>query len=216
VVAVYLATVAVFSVLLGWLFQSVIGGEAARAAGQTGHLVPHWLAFTCAIIITVLMAWHVYRSLRMRYRVGPAETSDAPKLRFDVQGMTCGNCVAHVENAVEGVEGVQAVSVDLEEGRALVAGSPDPSAVEAAIREAGYEASYLGEEQPMQCEYAVEGMTCKNCAMHVEKAVRDVKGVDSCVVDLEGKRARVQGEDFDRDAVARAIEEAGYEARPTQ
>ena len=116
-----------------------------------------------------------------------------------MRGMTCGNCVAHVKNAIEDLDGVEAVSVDLEDGRALVAGSPDPQAVERAVSEAGYEA---------------ECMTCKNCAMHVEKAARGVSGVESCVVDLEDGRATVRGEEFDREAVANAIEEAGYEARP--
>jgi copper ion binding protein len=158
----------------------------------------------------------VFRSLRMRFGAGPAEMTQGTKLRFSVRGMTCGNCVAHVKSAVEDVAGVEAVSVDLQDGRALVAGSPEPRAVEEAVREAGYEAEYEGEEQPMQCEYDVAGMTCKNCAMHVEKAAKEVQGVDACAVDLESGRARVQGQDFDEGAVADAIEEAGYEARPAR
>ena len=35
------------------------------------------------------------------------------KLKFDVTGMTCSACQAHVEKAVKAVDGVSAVSVNL-------------------------------------------------------------------------------------------------------
>jgi copper chaperone CopZ len=59
-----------------------------------------------------------------------------------VRGMTCGNCVKHVEQALRGVAGVQAVQVDLKGGTARVTHAPGVSidAMVAAIDEAGYEA----------------------------------------------------------------------------
>lgn len=39
---------------------------------------------------------------------------------FEVVGMSCGNCVRHVTHALEGVEGVSNVEVNLENGLAKV------------------------------------------------------------------------------------------------
>lgn len=62
----------------------------------------------------------------------------------DVTGMTCGNCVAHVTEAIEEVPGVLNVSVELRTGEAspvtVVTNTPlDEAAVRSAVDEAGYE-----------------------------------------------------------------------------
>ena len=62
-------------------------------------------------------------------------------LTFDVQGMTCDNCVHHVTQAVEGVQGVTAVKVSLAEKSARVEGDFDERKVVEAIEEEGYEAA---------------------------------------------------------------------------
>ncbi len=63
---------------------------------------------------------------------------------FLVTGMTCGHCVASVRGELSEVAGVTAVEVDLVAGgtsRVTVSSeSPlNPSAIDAAVREAGYE-----------------------------------------------------------------------------
>jgi copper chaperone len=60
--------------------------------------------------------------------------------RFDVDGMTCGHCVAAVSDEVGAVDGVTAVRVDLESGALEVESlAPlDRAAVAAAVEEAGY------------------------------------------------------------------------------
>lgn len=59
---------------------------------------------------------------------------------FDVEGMTCGHCVAAVDAEVAGVAGVTAVRVDLASGSLEVdsLAGVDPAAVAAAVEEAGY------------------------------------------------------------------------------
>jgi len=58
----------------------------------------------------------------------------------------------------------------------------------------------------------IEGMVCMNCVKHVDKALREVQGVQNVTVSLENKSAQVQlGQDV-TDAVLRtAVEDAGYE-----
>jgi len=57
-----------------------------------------------------------------------------------VRGMTCGNCVHHVEQALRAVAGVTAVAVDLATGAVRISHGPtlDLTAVLTAIDDAGY------------------------------------------------------------------------------
>ncbi len=62
---------------------------------------------------------------------------------LEVRGMTCGNCVRHVEEVLKGLEGVGGVRVVLGEGKAFVQHDPDAATVErmvATLDDAGYEA----------------------------------------------------------------------------
>lgn len=59
-----------------------------------------------------------------------------------ITGMSCNNCVRHVDKALRAVPGVTGVEVDLPEGRATVehAETTAPPALIAAVESAGYEA----------------------------------------------------------------------------
>ena len=59
----------------------------------------------------------------------------------------------------------------------------------------------------------VEGMMCKHCQAHVEKALSEVAGVAKVVVDLDKKTATVTGENLNKDVLVAAVKEAGYEAK---
>lgn len=65
------------------------------------------------------------------------------ELTLKVDGMKCGGCASHVEEALTRTAGVERVEVSLDEGRArlLVEDDVDPSVLVAAVREAGYEAA---------------------------------------------------------------------------
>ena len=56
----------------------------------------------------------------------------------------------------------------------------------------------------------VEGMSCAHCKARVEKALAAVPGVESVSVDLDSKKATVNGKDLDLKALAHAVTEAGY------
>ncbi len=67
------------------------------------------------------------------------------KQMFLVSGMTCGHCKAAVESAIKATEGVQAAQVDLKAGNATVGGTFADAAIIESIKEAGYEATKLGD-----------------------------------------------------------------------
>ena len=69
--------------------------------------------------------------------------------KFDVTGMTCAACSAHVEKAVKGVEGVKSVSVSLLTNSMLVdfASPATVGRIEDAVAKAGYGAKASGSEK---------------------------------------------------------------------
>ena len=70
----------------------------------------------------------------------------------------------------------------------------------------------IKEEVKMETVLYVEGMMCKHCQAHVEKALAAVAGVETVTVDLEAKTAAVTG-NADVAALKAAVVEAGYEVR---
>jgi copper chaperone len=62
--------------------------------------------------------------------------------------------------------------------------------------------------------YTVQGMTCSHCTAAVAEEVGAVPGVTGVEVDLASGRLVVRGEGFGDDAVAAAVEEAGYAVTP--
>jgi copper chaperone len=66
---------------------------------------------------------------------------------LEIEGMTCGHCVAAVTRALETVTGVERAEVDLAAGRATVEHDPErasPQQLASAVAEEGYAARPAG------------------------------------------------------------------------
>jgi copper chaperone CopZ len=58
--------------------------------------------------------------------------------------------------------------------------------------------------------YQVGGMTCEHCTRAVTEEVSAIAGVSEVAVELDSGRLTVTGAGVERDAVAEAVDEAGY------
>jgi P-type Cu+ transporter len=83
-----------------------------------------------------------------------SSTAETVELDFNIAGMTCASCVARVEKALKTVPGVTDATVNLATEKAAVHGDPalDPEVIIKAVEKAGYEASPVRREQPVQAE----------------------------------------------------------------
>lgn len=64
----------------------------------------------------------------------------------------------------------------------------------------------------MEKTLKIEGMVCGNCVKHVDKALREIKGILQVDVSLENKSAKVQMDHkISDDVLTAAIEDAGYQ-----
>ena len=63
------------------------------------------------------------------------------KTHVQVSGMTCDHCVRAVTRELEGIPGVVEIAVDLPSGHVSITSSEllDPTSIDIAVREAGYE-----------------------------------------------------------------------------
>lgn len=74
-----------------------------------------------------------------------------------------------------------------------------------------------GDERTMKKVLNVEGMMCQHCQARVEKALSEVRGVKSAVVDLDAKTATVEcGLLVSDKALTQAVTDAGYEVKGIQ
>ena len=63
------------------------------------------------------------------------------KQHFPIQGMTCGNCVRHVEKALKNIPGVSQLEVNLEKHEAIVeydSTTVSYDVMASALKDAGY------------------------------------------------------------------------------
>ena len=113
------------------------------------------------------------------------DTSNAPSLTLDVEGMSCASCVARVEKVLAAVPGVSQATVNLANERATVTGTPAAPALREALDTAGYPA------RTDTIRLSVQEMSCASCVSRVEKVLRAVPGVIEATVNLAAETADV-------------------------
>ena len=119
-------------------------------------------------------------------------------LTFNVSGASCSH-MSHTMVPAQ-LETVSAVILLAVLGAALVPRWENASAE--TIRASG-----------STIELEIGGMTCAHCVQTVRKALAAVPGVTDVSVSLETGKAVITGQDFDKNALANAVREAGYEAK---
>jgi copper chaperone CopZ len=67
------------------------------------------------------------------------------------------------------------------------------------------------DESNMISNFTVSSMTCNNCVMHVENALKKVDGVENVVIDLGSKKVNVEHADqATMEQLKTAVSDAGY------
>ncbi|MDH4143540.1 MAG: heavy-metal-associated domain-containing protein [Acidimicrobiia bacterium] len=63
-----------------------------------------------------------------------------------------------------------------------------------------------------ETSFLVPAMTCEHCVRAVDTELRAVPGIADVTIDLDSKAVVVTGREVAWDAIAAAVDEAGYEA----
>ena len=110
------------------------------------------------------------------------------RLDIGIKGMHCASCVARVEKALEGLEGVSSANVNLASESAsvsYVAGQIKPQAMIRTIEEIGYKV------KTERISFPIEGMHCASCVARVEKILKTLPGVLDTSVNFATERADI-------------------------
>ncbi len=106
---------------------------------------------------------------------------------FQVEGMSCASCVGRAQKALEGIEGVTEVSVNLATETAQVSYGKDVNA--AKIVQTLDTAGYPARIESVTLE--VEGMSCASCVGRVDRALAASEGVIDVSVNLATETATI-------------------------
>ncbi|MCK5130101.1 MAG: heavy-metal-associated domain-containing protein, partial [Clostridiales bacterium] len=109
-----------------------------------------------------------------------------------IEGMTCAACSSAIERAVDKIDGVDQVSVNLATEKMDVSFDQEKvsqDVIFTAIKKSGYKA--IMDESIKTITLNVSGMTCAACVAAVERSLKKLDFVRSTSVNLATEKATV-------------------------
>jgi len=145
VAIIYLLTTAGCALLFGSMLDLIYTATAGTAEPYMPWMLPPYLKVASATILLAILAWSMYAHRQVHHEAIPQEKEER-MLALNITGMTCSHCVGAVTRALKEGAGVEAVSVDLKTGKALLDGKDlDAKSLCKAVSELGYECSLHAE-----------------------------------------------------------------------
>lgn len=111
--------------------------------------------------------------------------ADAQQIKIKITGMNCASCVARVEAALSGSEGVETATVNFATQSAQVTGNTAMSVLSDALEQAGYPAVLA------DSVLKIDGMNCASCVSKIERSLAKASGVVRADVNLATQTALV-------------------------
>ncbi len=137
---------------------------------------------------------------------------------FAIQGMSCANCALNIEKALSERPGIQEATVNFAIERLNVRHdeSLDPQEIVAMVKAAGYTAEPLTGQAKLA--FNIEGMSCANCALNIEKALDKVPGLTKVAINFSMERGFVEYDEQQTTPaqILDAVRDAGYKPIPAE
>ncbi|MDQ7092106.1 heavy metal translocating P-type ATPase [Desulfosporosinus sp. PR] len=143
-----------------------------------------------------------------------ADKEDEEQKQFKLTGMTCANCALTIEKGVGKMSGVKRATVNFASEKLAI--EYDPSLVKTEdildkVKDLGYGAYSEGEEEGKQ-QFKVGGMSCANCALTIEKKLKNTPGVSSATVNFATETVSVEFNPnvISLEGIFEQVKDAGY------
>lgn len=114
-VVIYLATISVASVMMGYIMNFIAFELNISIMHHAEHeMLPTWLKIGGSIILAIMFIVHFFSYLKDKF--SNQSTTEAAKsiVSLDIEGMTCQYCVASVRKTLQTIEGVSDVEISLQ------------------------------------------------------------------------------------------------------
>jgi uncharacterized protein len=145
VLSVYLGSIAVLALAFGLGLDALAVKTGLNTHmlmhHEHGQMVPLWLTWGSAGLLTFFIALHFWRTAVRRWDIfGSERMTDKDKgLDLIVEGMNCSHCVRTVTQSLKNVPGVTVAEVSLEKGLAHVEGAAlNRAQLAKAVEDVGY------------------------------------------------------------------------------
>ena len=164
-----------------------------------------------------------------RAEISEKENAQAHRVTMSIGGMTCASCAASITHALNGLDFVQAVNVNLITNSATVAfiGAKELSEkIIESVEDAGFDASIVDlslsarpsntsqrklDEARFEAVFNIGGMTCASCTSTIEESLRKLEFTDRANVTLLTNNAVVTfSNENNVGKIIHAVEDLGY------
>lgn len=134
--------------------------------------------------------------------------------QFKISGMTCANCALTIEKGLAKMPGVKLAAVNFASEKLALEYDPQLVKTEdvlAKIKDLGYGAQSVDGEEGKQ-QFKVSGMTCANCALTIEKKLKNTPGVQSASVNFASETVSVEFDSsiINLGGIFEQVKDAGY------
>ncbi len=145
----------------------------------------------------------------------PESQQNKTQVVLPITGMTCANCSTTIERNLKRLPGVEKASVNLATERAHVIFDPSLLSTDdivELVEELGYGVATTKAELP------IEGMTCANCVLTIERNLKRLPGVEEVTVNLATEKASIVYNPamLDLTEVKDLVEDLGYHVIETE
>jgi Cu+-exporting ATPase len=143
-----------------------------------------------------------------------AKEKNTKKMMTPIEGMTCAACVNRIEKSLRKMDGVEEVSVNLANEKAMITFNRSETNTKDIVERI----EGLGYSVPTaKLDVTIEGMTCAASVNRIEKKVKKMDGVTEASVNLANERATVKyNASIDPVQIIEAIEGLGYNTKKLQ
>ncbi|MFA9389752.1 MAG: permease [Prolixibacteraceae bacterium] len=142
---VYLATIVGGALIFGFLIDSFLPAQWFAFTGEMHahqHVLPNWLGMVSAVVLIALVVnGYILNYLNTKKMKANEFKFDNMMVvqKYQVEGMTCKNCKAHVERDLAEIEGIDGVVADFTSGEVSITGNKiDIEKVKLAVERGGY------------------------------------------------------------------------------
>ncbi|SMB91656.1 Cu+-exporting ATPase [Desulfonispora thiosulfatigenes DSM 11270] len=132
--------------------------------------------------------------------------------QFELTGMTCANCAMAIEKKVKTMDGIKTANVNFASEKLSVEIDTDKVKDEEIINKIK-DLGYGVKTKENKTQFKVNGMTCANCALAIEKKLNGTKGVQKTAVNFANETVSVEfdPETINIDTIFAKVRDAGYE-----